>query len=356
MKCKINVAGFKVFVLLSFLIFSLQNAGAQIFGEKESGENTGKFHLSVAPLFSYTSGHLGEYLYYSKFDDDSKKASYLSWDKKIFLYGAEIEASCSRFHFDTSFLTSIRNLKSGIMSDSDWKNTSDYSMKTTYSVGDNKAVENYSVVSGIYYDFDVLENLSLSPMISFQYDYDFFSREDAEGWYSDGKHWWYDESSVHYPRVNPETGKRQYLAPIDYYRHSFYTWAGVKARYKICKKADFSFDFLASPFAYFYSMDTHWAKNSEKQWYAKHSRQIQSAYFPALPALKMNAKLSLALSKFFDMNISASGLLCLKASRGTWFSDYFQDAKQDDFYDSGQDSGAAMQYFSVGIGVGIKVI
>ena len=111
MKCKINVAGFKVFVLLSFLIFSLQNAGAQIFGEKESGENTGKFHLSVAPLFSYTSGHLGEYLYYSKFDDDSKKASYLSWDKKIFLYGAEIEASCSRFHFDTSFLTSIRNLK-----------------------------------------------------------------------------------------------------------------------------------------------------------------------------------------------------------------------------------------------------
>lgn len=363
MKRKTNVALFNILLFLSLMIFPLSGAGAQIFGGKGSGENgetSGRFHFSVAPAFSYASGHLGEYLYYSKFDDDSKKASYLSWDKKLFLYGAEIQASCSRIHFDASFLTSVRipgfSPKSGIMSDSDWKNTSDYSMKTTYSVGDNKAVENYSVVSGVYYDFDVLENLSLSPMISFQYDYDSFSREDAEGWYSDGKHWWHDESSVHYPRVNPETGKKQYLAPIDYYRHSIYTWAGIKARYKICRKADFSFDFLASPFSYFYSIDTHWAKNSEKQWYGKHYRQIQTAYFPSLPALKMNARLSFALSRFFDLNIFASGLLCLKVSRGTWFSDCFQDSKQDDFYDSGQDSGATMQYFSLGIGIKVKVI
>ena len=348
-------ARLKVLLILSFMVFYLQTAGAQIFGGGESGKNSGGFHFSISPEFSYASGHLGQYLYYSKFDDDSKKASYLSWDKKLFLYGAEIEASYSRIHFDASFLTSIRNLKSGIMSDSDWKNTSDYSMKTTYSLGDNKAIENYSVVSSVYYDFDVLENLSLSPLISFQYDYDSFSREDAEGWYSDGKHSWHDESSVHYPRVNPETGKKQYLAPIDYYRHSFYTWAGVKARCKICKKADFSFDFLASPFAYFYSMDTHWAKNSGK-WYGKHYRQIQSACFPVVPALKMNAKLSVALSKFFDLNFSSSGLLCLKTIRGTWFNDYFQDSRQDDFYDSGQDSGATMQYFSLGIGVKVKVI
>lgn len=333
---------------LIFAFFTFSNLFAQIFGNDKND-----FHIAIEPVFSYTSGFLGETWFYSKYEDDSKKKSYLEWDKKLFLYGAEISSSYKRFHFDTQFLTSIQNLKSGEMSDSDWKNTSDYSMKTTYSVGDNKAVENYSFQASIYFDFFPEKPIVLSPVFQFQYDYDSFAREEAEGWYSDGKHWWYDESSTHYPYYNSQTGKRYKLAEIDYYRHSFYAWTGFKLHSKLTKRLKFDFSALVSPYAYFYSLDTHWAQDkSTKEKFKKNNRQIQSAFFPSM---KIEAKADFSLTKVFDLTFGASGLLGLKVNRGKWFQDYFGDFKQDDFYDSGEDSGSFMQYLSARIGCKIKV-
>lgn len=338
----------KKFALILFIFFLFSFLNAQIFTGNRA------FNLSIEPAAAYTNGFLGEYFFRHYLEDKSKKESYLEWDKKLILYGAQFSLNYKRIHIDALFLNSVQNRKSGKMSDSDWKNDSDYSMKTTYSTGDNEACRNFTMEASLYFDFYPSERLCISPLVQVQYDYDSFACKESEGWKSDGKHWWYDENSTYYPRYNPQTGKREKLGEIDYNRKSLYTWTGFKVKTKLTERLSFDFSALASPYAYFYSLDTHWSQDkSTKEKFKKHRRQIQTAYFPAI---KLQAKADFAINRIFDLTFSASGLFSLKITRGKWENDFYGESLQDGYYDTCQNSGSDMQYLSARIGLKIKIL
>jgi len=125
-----------------FIIFFSSACYSQVF-------NSQLFKLSVEPEFSYVNGSLKEIIYQS--GDKSKKRSLLEWDKKLWLYGVNIESSVKNLHFDLGIQTAA-NKVSGQMRDSDWLSKTDYSMKTSYSWGDNISDQNYIAGLSIYYD------------------------------------------------------------------------------------------------------------------------------------------------------------------------------------------------------------
>lgn len=341
-----------LFAILTLFYAGIFSVSAQFFSSDKSG-----FHISVEPTISYSDGNFGEYLYYSSPSD--KKISYLEWDKEIFLFGVNVETSYKNLHFDFGFASSVFDQSSGQMQDSDWLNTKDYSMKTTYSVGENEAVQNYEVNARIHYEFKTTSWLSFSPAVSFKYNFDSFERHSAEGWYgqgsysSDGKnHNWYDDEAQHFPYTYWSDEKNRFvtrkLAGIDYYRHSFFTFFGVSSTIIPHPRFSFDVDFLLSPFSYFYAVDTH-----HSQSFNKHYRMIQFSYFNVL-ALGLRANFS--LNKNFDFSLGTNYLFSFEIARGTLFSDTFSDVKQDNFYNTGQDSGATLENFTVLLGCKIKIL
>ena len=335
-----------VFSLLFFL--SLFHTSAQIFREKE-------LHVSVEPFVAVSRGTLGEMMYYDSFYDSSRKISYLEWEKNLFLFGMSTELEYKKIHFEAGAASSFFEQNSGEMRDSDYLNPEDYSMKTTYSIGDNSAVENYEFHASLYYDFETLSWLTLSPLVGFSYSYDSFERREAEGWYSDGKHWWYDETSIHYPQ-NYWNGSRNVtlkLAQIDFYRKTFTTWAGFKAKITPYRRLHFIFDLLISPYSYFYAVDSHHAQESvTKKMYKRHYKMIQTSY---MNMLLLSAGAVFSVNEIFDITIGCFYSFTFEAERGTLYTDYVAGDRQDKYYKSGQDSGTSTENFTAKLGCKIKI-
>jgi len=356
------VRSVKIFFSSVIFFFSIFSANAQLFdfSGKEIAKN---FHLSVEPTFSYTAGHLGEILYYSAPSD--KKISYLEWDRNVFLFGTRLLTSYKNLHLDFSFSSSLFEQTAGTMEDSDWLNTNDYSMKTTFSVGDNEAVENYEADFKIYYDFKTSDWLTFSPIVSVRYNYDSFERRRAEGWYGDYKHsadgknhWWYDdEYATHFPYTYYSDEKGRYvtrkLAGIDFFRHSLFTFFGFNTKISPSSRLIFDFCFLISPFSYFYAIDSHHAQDSStKEMYKKHYRMIQFSYFNLL---SIGTGAFFSVTKIFEISLRANYLFTFEIERGTLFSDTFDGAKQDNYYNTGQDSGVEFENFTVTLGLKVKI-
>ena len=318
------------FVLL-YITFFLTPICAQ---KKES-------FIKIEPYAGFTNGTLEEILYYS-FPSD-KKISLLEWERKLFIYGAELKTAFKNFNLNADFETAPQNAKSGQMRDSDWLNTNDYSMKTTYSQGTNFSKEYYSAEVSFFYDIKAAKNFTVSPVLSAEYSYDsFYRKKGAEGWYSeDCRHWWHDSSSKHYPYYNPETGKTLKLAQIDYLRHTFFSWTGIKFRLKPGQKIEFALSLFTSPVSYFYSIDTHYAQDkSTKLMYKKHYRQRQLSYFSNA---RLEVEAQLRLCKSFFLTAGFETAFNFKTDRGDLYSDYFQDAYQGEYIDCGQDSSSSLK-------------
>ena len=176
----------KNFQVLTLFLLSISSLSAQIFDSSRTDGKKNDFHISVEPVISYSTGHLGEIMYHSSPSD--KKISYLEWERDIFLFGANILVSYKNLHVEGGIASSVFDQNSGIMEDSDWLNTNDYSMKTTFSTGDNEAVENYEANFSVSYDFDMTEWLTFSPVLNVRYYYDSFERRSADGWYTGTKY------------------------------------------------------------------------------------------------------------------------------------------------------------------------
>lgn len=336
----------KKLLFFLFIFFLSFFANSQIFNpQKNSNLN---IHLNIEPIFGYANGTLGETIYRSY--PKSKKISFLEWDKKFFLYGGKINFEIKNFYLQADFFTSIPE-DSGKMQDSDWLNASDYSMKTTYSVGTNYAQNNYDFSVLLKYNFKPFSSFSISPVLKAQYLYDSFARENSEGWYSDGKHYWYDESSIHYPYYDSETGKTKKLAEIDYERQTFFSWLGIATAFDFSEKFSAGFSVLMSPFAYFYSVDTHFAQNSDKSFYKIYFRQRQKSYFNYL---KVNIESSLYLTKFLDLSLGFSTLFYFRTEKGDLYS---KTSDEDEVYeDLGQKSSSDIKGVNFLLGVKIKIL
>ena len=88
------------FVLL-YITFFLTPICAQ---KKES-------FIKIEPYAGFTNGTLEEILYYS-FPSD-KKISLLEWERKLFIYGAELKTAFKNFNLNADFETAPQNAKSG---------------------------------------------------------------------------------------------------------------------------------------------------------------------------------------------------------------------------------------------------
>ena len=351
----------KIQVLTLFLL-SISYLSAQIFDSSHTDGKKNDFHISVEPVISYSTGHLGEIMYHSSPSD--KKISYLEWERDIFLFGANILVSYKNLHVEGGIASSVFDQNSGIMEDSDWLNTNDYSMKTTFSTGDNEAVENYEANFSVSYDFDMTEWLTFSPVLNVRYYYDSFERRSADGWYtgtkysSDGQyHWWYDNDSTHFPYSVWSEEKGRYvtykLGGIDFYRYSFFTLFGFKAKFSPFKRLNIDFSVLLSPFSHFYAVDSHTAQDSTtKEKYKKHYRQIQFSYFNVL-SLGIGA--NFYLNKIFDISLRTNYLFNFDVARGTLYADTFYGVRQDGYHNTGQDSGMEFENFTVSLGCKIKI-
>ncbi|MBQ0052176.1 MAG: omptin family outer membrane protease [Treponema sp.] len=268
------------FIFLFFLTFPLFS---QIF---ESND----FHLSIEPFLSYSRGTIDEIIYT---DSDKYKRSLLEWDRNIFLYGTGIQSQYKNFHLDLNFSSSIPNLKCGLMKDSDWFNNDNFSMKTTYSVGDNKNRNNFDISAKTKFDFKLSNHFTISPAMQFQYNYDSFVRMEAEGWYgqegysSDGNHHnWYDSEAMHFPSEERwDEEKQRYvrykLLGIKYFRNSFVSWFGFDFAF-ILKKFSTSFSAFFSPLEYNQVQDTHIGgsilKQNQTDNFSKYKFSIDASY------------------------------------------------------------------------------
>ena len=327
-------------LLFLFFFFSPFSLFAQIIHSES-------FHLSIEPTFSYSSGVLNESLYHSQ--ETSKKISLLEWERKVWMYGFRLDASFRKFHLKGGFESAIPS-SSGEMRDSDWLNYSDYSMKTTYSVGTNYSDRNFDSFLSLSYDFEPAAGLSLSPEAQIQYSFDSFHREKgAEGWYghsdysSDGKnHWWYEDEASHFPSTYWSDEKGRYvtrkLAGIDYYRHSLYFWTGLSLAFRFHRfYAEFSF--LLSPFTYLSAEDRHHTAGDDKVFH-----EIQEDYFTSY---KLDLNLSYTLSEYFDLTLSGS-LLIVSDIRGELYEGWTENKYQA--------AGGGSQAGTIRLGCRIKVL
>ena len=322
---------------------------AALTAHGEAGSKT--FSFSLEPYAGYTNGTLEEILYY--FSPADKKISLLEWERKFFVYGAEVNAGLKNFNLEAKAETALKDTRSGQMRDSDWLNEHDFSMKTTYSVGKNYSADYYSTELKLSYDFAPAHGVKISPVLGAQYDYDSFYRpKGAEGWYSDKSHHWNDPSSEHYPRHDENTGKIYTLAEIDYYRHSFFTWAGLKAGFEPSQKIAFTAQALASPFVYFYSLDTHFAQDkATKEMYGKHSRQRQQSYFAYY---RLNLETQIKMTRALKLKLGFETLFNLKTGRGDLANDYYDDTPQGHYIKSDQKTSSTIKNIKLTAGVKIR--
>ena len=254
----------KKFFLLFILIFSPILA----FSAQD-------FHISLEPHFGFSHGMIKELIYSTSYPH--RLLSELDWDRNLFFYGANLDFSMWRLHILTDFSSSIHK-NFGEMTDSDWMNDSNTQMKTTYSVGTDESVENYEGKLSLYFDFFPFNSQEekkfiVSPSAHFYYQYDSFSRTDAEGWYgqsgysSDGKHhWWFEDEAKHFPTEyywSESKGRwvRQKLAGVDYERTFFCIFLGPKISFSLSKKISLGFEFLIAPFTLAIAHDTHHGTN-----------------------------------------------------------------------------------------------
>ncbi|MBR4598562.1 MAG: omptin family outer membrane protease [Treponema sp.] len=243
-------------------------------------------HVSLEPHFGFSSGMIGEYLYDNT--EKNRMLSKLEWDRNLFFYGIESNVSVWRFHLSSDFSASIpKNF--GYMRDSDWMSDSNPSMKTTYSVGENNAVQNYEGKISLSFDFFPFnspeENLFVvSPFGQFLYMYDSFERTKAEGWYgqwnhsSDGKnHWWYESEAEHLPNTYWSDEKGRYvtrkLAGISYERSIYTFFIGTQISLKVSERIRLLLGMAVSPYFYSVAKDTHNGNNP------RHYKQIQEDYW-----------------------------------------------------------------------------
>ncbi len=338
---KNSISLFFIFLTCSFVYANSSN--------KASTQNN--FNISIIPQFSYTNGTLQEIIYY--YQPSDKKISILEWERNFFTFGAQVNSNYKNLHLDFSFATALKNSLCGQMRDSDFLNEKDYSMKTTYSVGDNYSKDFYSADCSIYYDFNIAGFIKFSPVAQIQYNYDSFYRPTAEGWYSDGSHHWNDPSSTKYPYHNETTGKTYRLAQINYFRHSLFAWSGLAFSVKAGEKIRFNICALTSPFAYFYSIDTHFAQDkATKKLFEKHTRMEQNSIFNYL---KMNLQIFVQLTNKIELKLGFETLFNIKTDKGTLYTDYYLDTKQDDYIKLDQKTSSTEKSSTATVGIKIKL-
>lgn len=343
--------------LLIFQLILAFFCTANIVSQPENGSSS-PFSLNFVPFLEYSTGFLGETLFYPPPMQNSE-ISRLKWEKNALLYGISAEAKYKRLNLDASFSMLLHDMATGKMTDKDWENYANTSIITKYSSGKNEIDKIQDIKVGFSYDFSPVKSIVISPVVEAGYKYDSFKRPEAEAWYNFYGMSWDDPSSIHYPYVRWDYIKRRYVyghvLGIDFVRESFYTWAGINAVLNADRAIKFKLGAKISPFARFYSTDTHWARDTDLQInYRKNYIEEQIARFKHL---KLNLDVILDITKNLSFDIGISSLMSLEMNRGIVRTNVYSDTYLGSYYKKlSQEVAESIQEMNVKAGLKIKVL
>ena len=261
----------------------------------------GNFHLSITPILALTNGQIGEYVYTKVTDTTDKKISELQWDEKnIISLGGAIRGGYKDIFVDISFARGFSPVKSDTMEDSDWMNSSDPTMKTTFSINENTLISYTTFNTKAGYTFRPLSWLYLSPHAEFEYIYRFYSANNGYGWY--GQQYnvpWYDPKARYY--------KPGELCGIDYSRMIMSSYIGGTVQFNLPFHFSILLSAAISPASYQESYDTHFTtttKTSSKNYLdiASNADDSTRAFFWGVT--KFSATICYTINRYFDVSFS----------------------------------------------------
>lgn len=276
------------------------------------------FNFSIEPKVLICNGVLGEYVYANKFNGKNGKLSQLDWRvKNIFMLGG-----CIFFHntpHRTPFLTFSHSFyfygavpaDSGLMSDSDWLNPDDSSMKVCYSESEEHLNNFFKVGTRFSVDLAIKKWLVISPIFEVRYSYFDFHAENGEGWYGNG-------SSKNVPYNSDEAMHYQKgeLFPIDYTRHEFNTYIGAQFNFLVgvtkISMFEFSHTMLLSPFFFVRSYDKHHSSNDTDYYLDFIVSSFRSFAF--------NTSVGYRFNKNFALTVDASCAFTILTKGDSYFS------------------------------------
>ncbi len=204
-------------------------------------------HFSLGTSLSTTFEKNGEYVYGFS---GTGVVSYLDWQcYPVCKLGINADLSFENFYIRTNINCGLP-LKCGKMYDSDW---GDYGLKTTYSISNNYAMQNYDFLLAFSYKIKI-RKVYLIPELSLDYYYDFFQSNDGEGWYgSEAYSITGDDESWDSPYAKHFTK----LSRIDLKRNSFFCFTGLGIIIPIGNKFNIGACTYISLYSYVYNSDYH---------------------------------------------------------------------------------------------------
>lgn len=257
--------------------------------------------LSVAPTVSASRGTLGEKLYNGT--EKHEMISHLEWERNVVMLGAEAEVGAGAWRLGASVSLGIPG-DSGVMRDYDYLNDSDHAMMTNHSVGASRSESCVEATVSAGREFRADGAFSVTPLVQAQFSRDSFERaRGAEGWYSDGRHWWFEEGATHYPSEyewNEALGRptRRVLAGVSYVRSSFSAWLGAEMRFFPASRLVLRTGALVSPFSYTDALDTHHGSETEY-------RQVQTGFFSRI---RLNCGADVALTGRLTLSLTGEAM------------------------------------------------
>lgn len=223
-----------IFIFL-FLWFAFPNAlNAQV-------------QISAGPAIAVNLGKYDEYVY--SFSGRSI-VSKLEWQQlPLIKLGALCQACAGNFVFSSDFFYALP-FQCGKMYDSDWNH---YGTKTTYSISNNYAKQNYSFSFEGAYKIK-LKNLCFVPSLCFDYSYDFFQSNQGHGWYG-SESYSKTKKDVSWDSENATYFKK--LSRIDLIRQDWYVFAGLGLCFDVNDYFKLKASTYISPFAGTTNKDYH---------------------------------------------------------------------------------------------------
>lgn len=256
--------------LVLFLTFT--SILAPSFAQEASSK---KITFTISPYTSVLYGHQGEYVFTENSANNKATLSYLEWDMKpAVMVGYELQLTAKNNIFVKYNSSYGLPLVSGHMQDSDWMNNNkyyyhdsyyhpvtiiltdeQYKIKTNYSISDEIIKLNLQKEISTGFNFHVSNNITFTPIASFEYSYIYFEATNGYSQYVSNtcyKNGYFNDS---YESVEKKTitGKA-----ISLRKHSFYTWIGLSTSYRLSDKFTYTLDYSICPYAYIFSLDYHW--------------------------------------------------------------------------------------------------
>ncbi len=277
--------------------------------------DSSKAHLSFEPYLSCVYGNLGEYVFIKEnTSSDYEKLSYLEWEEKpLWLCGFTATGGYSRFYTTVNLGIGIP-ASCGKMYDSDWQNASDRSMKTNYSVSDNKLVScvRLGATAGVLFRPDAVFRIMPTAEVSY-YNIE-FNGMGAELWYGDSsstglvKNYAWDDSHAKHFTLSGKV--------ISYNQYAVSTFLGCTFKVVPTDKLSFDLAVAVAPYVFTFSTDTHWQRSER-------FRDISDLWFKQF---KGSLSAHYAFNKTFAAGLSVGGIYGMLEQCDTYTSPVNKDS------------------------------